>query len=186
MKLSPMRFKSYVWPHNPKTFEVTEKRRLSVNPIPFGRHWVTDMGTDCRVLRGEGEFAGAGAYEEFMRLKAVFDEGTPGVLVHPVWKSVKVWFAELSLIQEPLEDYVRYSFEFVEDGEQGSDNRSVTVVTSGRAEVKTYTVRQGDTMWGIARDHDMELYELIGLNPQIKNPNLIYPGQIIYLSEVGA
>ena len=186
MKLSPMRFKSYVWPHNPKTFEVTEKRRLSVNPIPFGRQWVTDMGTDCRVLRGEGEFAGAGAYEEFMRLKAVFDEGTPGVLVHPVWKSVKVWFAELSLIQEPLEDYVRYSFEFVEDGEQVSDTRPVAAVTSGRAEVRTYTVRQGDTMWGIARDHGLELYELIGLNPQIKNPNLIYPGQIIYLSEVGA
>ena len=182
MKLSPMRFKGYVWPHNPKTFEMTEKRRLAINPIPFGRHTVDDMGTECRILRGEGEFAGEGAYEEFLRLKAVFDEGTPGVLVHPVWSSVRVWFSELSLRQEPLEDFVRYSFEFVEDGERAAESVSRASSEEPRSVRSTYTVKSGDTMWRIALDNGMTLDALIALNPQIKNPNLIYPGQSIYLS----
>ena len=40
-----------------------------------------------------------------------------------------------------------------------------------------YTVVRGDTMWGIARRYGVSLTDLIALNPQIKNPNLIYPGQ---------
>ena len=35
----------------------------------------------------------------------------------------------------------------------------------------------GETLWSIARDYDLGLTELIALNPQIKNPNLILPGE---------
>ena len=35
----------------------------------------------------------------------------------------------------------------------------------------------GETLWGIARDYGVELTELISRNPQIKNPNLILPGE---------
>ena len=38
------------------------------------------------------------------------------------------------------------------------------------------TVRKGDTLWGIAQRHGVSLTALIAANPQIKNPNLIYPG----------
>lgn len=43
----------------------------------------------------------------------------------------------------------------------------------------TYTVVQGDAMWKIAQKHGMTLQELVALNPQIKNINLIFPGQKI-------
>ena len=36
---------------------------------------------------------------------------------------------------------------------------------------------QGDTLWGIAGRYGVTLSALIAANPQIKNPNLIYPGQ---------
>ena len=36
---------------------------------------------------------------------------------------------------------------------------------------------RGDTLWGLARRYGVELTRLVGLNPQLKNPNLIYPGQ---------
>lgn len=45
----------------------------------------------------------------------------------------------------------------------------------------TYTVRCGDTLSGIAHAHDVELPNLIDVNPQIENPDLIFPGQTIHL-----
>lgn len=42
-----------------------------------------------------------------------------------------------------------------------------------------YTVVSGDTLFKIADKHNIGLKELILLNPQIENPNLIYPGQNI-------
>jgi spore coat assembly protein SafA len=45
----------------------------------------------------------------------------------------------------------------------------------------TYTVRRGDTLWGIAMAHGLSLQQLERLNPQITNPNLIYPGEEVHL-----
>lgn len=44
-----------------------------------------------------------------------------------------------------------------------------------------YKVVEGDTLSGIAASHKMTLAQVETLNPQIKNPNLIKPGQLIYL-----
>src|SRR3546814_2957115 len=49
----------------------------------------------------------------------------------------------------------------------------------------SYTVRSGDTLSGIAAANNMSLDALISANPQISNPNLIYPGQSINLSGDG-
>ena len=44
-----------------------------------------DLGLGRRVMKGEGEFYGAGAYEEFKKLASVFYHSGPGTLIHPVW-----------------------------------------------------------------------------------------------------
>ena len=41
----------------------------------------------------------------------------------------------------------------------------------------THTVVRGDTMWKIAVKYQVGISEMISANPQIANPNLIYPGQ---------
>ena len=41
---------------------------------------------------------------------------------------------------------------------------------------QTYTVKEGDTLSGIAAKYGVELDALIAANPQIKNPDLIYAG----------
>ena len=43
----------------------------------------------------------------------------------------------------------------------------------------THTVAPGDTMWKISVRYETGLSEIINTNPQIENPALIYPGQII-------
>lgn len=190
MTLSPMRFKDYVWPHNPKTFAVEYRRVVRSHKVPFGTCALQDMGRTNRVLRGEGEFAGPGAYDAFKKLAAVFCESTPGVLVHPVWQMSKAYFVALSLKQEPAEDYVGYTFEFWESlDDRGASLTKVFSPSGGAAAVPDttaeetwYTVVAGDCLWNIAAANDMTLEALIALNPQIKNPNLIYAGDSIRLS----
>ena len=55
-------------------------------------------------------------------------------------------------------------------------------VTGGAAFADNYyIVKKGDTLSGIAAKHHTTLKNLQNLNPQIKNPNLIYPGDAIRL-----
>lgn len=46
-----------------------------------------------------------------------------------------------------------------------------------KAQPITYTVQSGDSMWLIAVKYQIGISEIIQQNPQITNPNLIYPGQ---------
>jgi len=58
-----------------------------------------------------------------------------------------------------------------------------TLVTSVLAANLTYTVKKGDSMWKIAVKYEMGVDEIINANPQIKNPNLIYPNQILNIPQ---
>ena len=166
VKLAAMRYKDYVWPHNPRVYTIRYERSMGERKVPFGRYVLQDLGPAKRVMRGEGEFVGEGAYQEFKKLASVFYEDGPGLLVHPVWQTSNAFFVELSLKQEPRADYVRYTFAFWEGYE-------------GRV---WHTVQRGETMWGIARDNGLSLTQLIALNPQIKNPNLILVGEKVRLA----
>ena len=48
----------------------------------------------------------------------------------------------------------------------------------------THTVASGDTMWKIANRYEVGLSEIKSANPQIKNYDLIYPGQTINIPTV--
>ena len=45
-------------------------------------------------------------------------------------------------------------------------------------------VQQGDTMSTIAKQYDMDLQDLIDLNPHIENPNVIHPSDYIIIRSV--
>ena len=46
----------------------------------------------------------------------------------------------------------------------------------------SYTVEAGDTLWGIANQYGTSVTKLVNLN-HLKNPNLIYPGEVLKISE---
>ena len=48
----------------------------------------------------------------------------------------------------------------------------------------THTVVRGDTMWKIASRYEVGTSEVIQANPQISNPDLIYPGQKLTVPQV--
>jgi len=191
VRLAPMRYKNFTWPHNPETFVMEYRRQVAAHKVPFGRCVLQDLGITYRALRGEGVFAGEDAYEQFQALAAVFEEDGPGMLVHPIWRTERAYFAALTVTEEPRPDYVHYRFEFWEDwsgyesGLQENDDGGTapwtgTVPEQVRSEQVEETlmhiVCKGETLWGIAKQHGVTLPSLIAANPQIKNPNLIYPG----------
>ncbi len=55
---------------------------------------------------------------------------------------------------------------------------SASLILSASA-ATTHQVVRGDTMWKIAVKYQVGLSEIKGANPNIKNPDLIYPGQIL-------
>ena len=185
MTLSPMRYKTYTWPHNPRVYSIDYERKMAVHKTPFGLFHLQDLGRTKRVMKGEGEFVGEDAYSQFGALAKVFYEDGPGLLVHPLWQTANAFFVSLRLEQEPRPDYVRYSFEFWEDdswytGMATQLTRTEATAVEGAAgepvEKAYHRVVKGDTLWAIANTYGISLTELIALNPQIKNPNLIHVG----------
>ena len=55
----------------------------------------------------------------------------------------------------------------------------ILTLTSIGASAASHTVVRGDTMWKIAVKYEVGLSEIIKANPQIQNPALIYPGQVL-------
>ena len=54
---------------------------------------------------------------------------------------------------------------------------TTTTTTTAAASGQYHTVVQGETLWAIAQIYGSTLGRLMVLNPQIKNPNVITPGQ---------
>lgn len=59
-----------------------------------------------------------------------------------------------------------------------------SMVISASAANITHTIVSGDTMWKLAVKYQVGTSEIVAANPQVSNPNLIYPGQILYIPSV--
>jgi N-acetylmuramoyl-L-alanine amidase len=55
-----------------------------------------------------------------------------------------------------------------------------SVLLFGASNSFAYTVKKGDTLSEIAENHGLSLNEIIAINPQIKNPDLIYVGETVH------
>ena len=179
MGLTPMRYKNYVWPHNPRVYSIEYERVMAENKVPYGLYHLQDLGRTRRVMRGEGEFAGPDAYAQFGALANVFYDPGAGELIHPLWQTASAHFVELTLRQEPRADYVSYSFTFWEDLEYydtalRSETGTQQTVAADRL---VHQVVKGETLWALSKRYGVTVERLLELNPQIKNPNRIQVGQ---------
>ncbi len=96
---------------------------------------------------------------------------------------------ELELWQEGGDESIGYRVRLQEYRDAEATVLQITESSSVRTEVsqspETYTVKSGDTLWGIARQYlgDGSRYAEIAALSGISNPNLIYPGQVLTLPE---
>lgn len=188
MNLTPMRYKDFVWPHNPRTYSINYERKMGNHKLAYGNYRLQNLGLARRVMRGEGEFVGEGAYEQFKALACVFYDSGAGTLIHPAWQSTQAHFVELAVAQEPRADYVRYSFTFWEEAlepdaivewvePESADDPSSTTTNATTSSAQYHTVKKGENLWVIGQSYGVTLATILSLNPQIRNPNLIYAGE---------
>jgi len=59
-------------------------------------------------------------------------------------------------------------------------DKAFKIVTTGTAEVQEYEVKEGDTLWSIARQHDMRVTDIQAANPDL-DTEIIRPGQKLKL-----
>ena len=168
-----MRFGSFVWPNNPRTYTISCKRQTAVHKVPMGGFVVQDLGRTATVMKGEGEFFGANAYDTFLKLQAVFQKGGRGALVHPVWQTGGAYLTELELTQEPRDDYVAYRFTFCEAPGAAEEPAAGIGQTDGK---RFYELREGQTLWTVSNAYGLSMTELLRLNPQIAKPNEVQSG----------
>ena len=55
----------------------------------------------------------------------------------------------------------------------------VTTVCTNAQTIDKYIVVRGDSMWKISLKYKIGLSEIINANPQVSNPDLIYPGDVL-------
>ena len=60
------------------------------------------------------------------------------------------------------------------------------LLTPVHAASLSHTVVKGDTMWKIASKYQVGTSEIIQANPQVSNPDLIYPGQVLNIPQVSS
>lgn len=67
----------------------------------------------------------------------------------------------------------------------GSTTGGVSPQSQSQSPARTYTVKSGDTMWGIAQQFygNGSMYIKIASANNVANPNMIYPGQVFTIPE---
>lgn len=173
MNSDVMKYKNFVWPHNPSTIDITVARDLKEAKIPFKGSSIQDFGQEKRIVSGRGQFFGDDCMAQFERLFLVFKQGGSGYLSLPGIDSFLALFKDLTLTGSSMPNVVNYRFEFWED--------LSTNTTELDFQVDFYTVFDGDTLWSIAANFAVSIDTLLALNPSIKSPNQLNAGEKVRL-----
>lgn len=115
-------YKTFLWPRNPEYYTVSYNRELVYNQETEAGQTAEMLGELRRTITGNGVFSGEGAWEDFQNLAALCEDAEAGWLVHPVWGRIFAFLVKLEMTQEPRENYISYSFQFLETPDSNSAN----------------------------------------------------------------
>lgn len=166
--MEKLRYKDYTFPTNPRRLEVINERRAARVPLPFSGELVTDMGTRARMVAVEGEFFGANAMQQYLKLEQIYGCEGSGQLYLPGEPPFMAHFILLRAVGLPGRDGYGYTARFLEDTLQNG---------SGEPERQiTYIVRENETLFAIAARFHTTAERLLANNPGILSPNSLTAG----------
>lgn len=106
-----MKFKTFTFPNEPEQCSVLRERRTVVHTLPKGQWQIEELGQKPLVLRGEAVLTESSQYQA---LESLFQAGGVGLLITPVHAAFYAYLTALERIHEPVENYVRCRFTFVQ------------------------------------------------------------------------
>lgn len=112
--MANLSFGTFTWPNNPEKYGEKVTREPIYLKDAEGNTSFSGMSAVKRTITGSGAFFGSDAYATFKALLAMVNQAEPATLTHPVWGSRRVYLTELVSGMEPREDYIAYSFTFLE------------------------------------------------------------------------
>ncbi len=170
-KKDRMSYKGFIFSVNPSVIKIRHSSRLARDQIPFGSDLVRDFGRMACEISGEGELIGADCTQQFERLRDVFLEGGPGLLLLPGLEPFYAFFEKLELLEEPSDELVRYGFVFCEDTSAKHFEDSPK---------RSHTASEGETLWDISFKYSVPVETLLDKNPGIMRPDAVLnAGEVI-------
>lgn len=171
MRLRPMKFGEFQWPHNPSILTISRKRDIQELKRPFSTGLLQDRGAERRIVEGEGEFFGKDCVETYRSLAALLEENG-AILSLPDFHSFPARLVSLTMMEKPEPELVHYRFVFWEDGRE--------VVSAGSIRGR-YVCQEGENLWSVAARFGTTADKLLELNPQIRWPNHLAQGEEVAL-----
>lgn len=168
-----MKFKDYEWPYNPRELKIEQQKNLNQINLPFVGTIIQNLNCDKKIISGSGEFFGDDCFEKYNKLCEVYKEDEKGYLSIPGVGTFLVEFKKLNMNCKPGPKSVYYYFEFWE---------TLNVQTTNEALIATYhVVKNGETIFDIAKMYSKTTAQIFKLNPNIKRPDDIKPGDKVML-----
>lgn len=112
--MANLMFGSFVWPNDPEKYQEKCVREPVYTQNDSGDATFSGMSAVKRTITGSGVFFGSNAYNNFKQLQALVSQRQAANLAHPVWGTRKGYLTELVSDLESRENYVAYSFTFLE------------------------------------------------------------------------
>lgn len=174
------------------TFEMGAEREIDISggreipklDVPGGAPRYQDMGPGEKVASWSGVLRGDNAYKQSNQIEAEMHKGT-----WLPWRygqiaaDVRIRAFNKKVIRF---DYVRYSIELIVRVSSPvvvtaapKKDQPVQIASAAAEATKTYTVKQGDTLWAIAQKYYGKgtQWEKIASANGIENPRLLRVGQ---------
>ena len=118
--MTNMKFGEFVWYTGPEKYQEKCTREPVYVKDEAGATVFSGMSRLRRVITGSGSFVGRNAYNYFKELMAMVNLAEPATLVHPIWGDRSVYLTELTSVMEPRENFVAYTFTFLEADADGT------------------------------------------------------------------
>lgn len=116
--MTNLRFKDYVFRHNPEKLIVTcQKKVARFCCYGFGET-IQELGRGVIRIEGEGELFGADAMKQFIRLKQLMQQSGSGILSGAGLEPMQAVFADLKMTGKGGKEEIGYWFCFIEQREQ--------------------------------------------------------------------
>lgn len=172
MELGIMRFNGVSIHHNPHTIIVSDKTDFSEQHLLTGKSLVFNGGVNALTVSGEGVFYGEDAFEQYLNLREIYKKNQSGLLsiggINPFFAYIK----KLEMKSVPIDDYIEYTFEFIETESKWKENKTS----------KNFTIaKEGEDLWDISYRENISVDLLLSNNKNIKNTCDVKTGDRINL-----